>query len=834
MTPRKRSETTEPLSPAADPTEVEFSHEAKAAFAEFGAYTNSRAIPDVRDGLKSGARRMLWAFHQASAVPGKPTRKAALLVGQVMAYHAHGDAGIYDTVVTMAHVPSDGAPTKKVIPLIYGQGSWGDPDNGAAASRYTEARLNEQAMMLLGQSDEILGKGEKAEVFEDGVRMVKNYTGELDEPVVLPALWPQFVINGVEGIGVGVSTSTPGHHPREVLDLALTLVDTDTPRMTTVRKILSGPELPADCDIFDVNGGIDSYLTTGRGQFIMRARYTVESKKGESGRMRHTMVVTGLPFRVSPSMVIAGINELSADGVIPPTPAVNLSDATGTRLEIDLGQADPEAMIKHLLFHGKKTRLQEQFSVNSWAIVGGQVRRVSTLDALRAWVSHRRSVIRHRSKFRLDRATERHEVVTGFLKAVPIAHLIVELVRASQDRTEAAAAMVARWSFTERQCQAILDMSVGQLSKLGVDKYESERQTLEARIAECNDLLSNPKALNSRLKEEIRAAKALFSDYERRCRIVEGDGRIEKPKSVADVIPAKKIVIARTSSHYLRQVSKRNINPVVGIDHVVEFIETSSHHMVDVVTNRGNLTRLKPESVPDRSTKADALIPGAMSLGERSVFASSSTREADLFTVTRGGLVKRTGCDELSRLRPGRTYSIMPTADDEVAWAFYDDPTLAGRRIVGVTEKGYVAAVDANDEVFRAKGRSARGNPLMRVSQGDRLVWVGMLTNGDRLVAWTQLGGAFTFTASQLSTHARGTKGTLVCHHKSPLAGVVSGSERTLMIFHPELEQARAVDTKTLTSGVEVKRPVVVDDLAKESVVAWLAPAPDRSESSEA
>jgi len=820
MSPRKPKQDVDVTPPANAVEDVEFSAEARAAMVEFGSYANSRTIPDVRDGLKSGARRTLWAIFKAGAVPGKPTRKSALLAGAVLAYHPHGDAGIYDGMVTMAHVPSDGKPVKKVVPLLHGQGGWGDLDFGAAASRYTEARLNDEAMMLLGDSEEVLGKGEQPEIAENGVRMVKNYSGELDEPTVLPALWPQFVINGAEGIGVGVSTMSPGHNPNEALDLALALVDTDNPRWDTVSRLMPGPDLPADCDIYDIDGGIKSYMTTGRGQFMMRARYTIEQET-KRGVTRHIMVVTGLPFRVSPTMVMEGITQAIEAEELPPMAMRNLSDGNGMRLEIDLGTGDPEPLVQRLLYYGRKTRLQEPFSVHSWAIVDNQVQRVSTIDALRAWVAHRRTVIRHRTKYRLDKAEERLEVVVGLLKAVPIAHLIVEVVRASANRAEAAAEMTKRWGFTDRQNQAILDMNVGQLSKIGVERYESEREHLEARIKECKDILGNPKVLNARLKAEIRAAKKHFAGVTRRCTLMDGDARVERPKATVAVVPAKKVLLARTSTYFLRQVAKRNIAPVVGVDHVTGFIETTNHDFVDVVTNLGNVTRLRASTIPDKATRADMLV--SVGVGERCVFASSHPGGADLITVSASGMVKRTGRDTMNAMRPTRAYNVQPIApESEVAWAFHSVPGT-GERLVAITAHGYVLAVNADDPVFRAKARSSKGNPLINLARDDSLIWVGLLCDDDRVVAWNSAGGTFTFKASQIETFKRGVKGRLVHQHKAPLVGAVGGSGRMLCLFHPEMESAREIDVKSLTSGTEVKRPGAVEGIAGAGTVVWLS-----------
>jgi DNA gyrase subunit A len=815
MSPTNKVTTPEPT--ATD--DVEFSVEARSAFEEFGAYSNSRSIPDVRDGMKTGGRRTLWAVHRANAVPGKSTRKAALLVGQVMAYHPHGDAGIYDGMVTMTHVPSDGPSIRKLVPLIYGQGGWGDVDHGAAASRYTEARLNEEAMLMLGLSEDVLGKSEAAEVTENGVRMVKNYSGELDEPTVLPALWPQFVINGAEGIGAGVSTFTPGHHPAEALDLALALVDTDNPRWSTIQKLMPGPDLPADCDIYDIDGGIENYMTTGKGQFMMRARYEIVPSQGR-GKKSHTLVVTGLPFRISPTMVVEGINDLIASEELPPLRMRNLTDGNGIRLEIDLGSGDPDAIVQRLLYFGRKTRLQEAFSVNSWAIVDNQVRRVSTIDALREWVAHRRTVIRRRTKFRLDKAEERHEVVIGLLKAVPIAHLIVEVVRNSANRADAAVEMTKQWGFTERQNQAILDMNVGQLSKLGVERYEAEKDFLEARIADCKKILAEPKTLSARLKDEIRATKKHFADVPRRTRLFEGSAKVERPKSAAVVVPAKKVYLAHTSTWYLRQVAKRNINPIVGVDHVTGFIETTNHDFVDVVTNRGGLTRIKASAVPDKATRADALVDVAV--GEKSVLAMSTPGGADVVMVTRSGFVKRAGAEDNSKMRVGRTYNVLPLSDgDEVGWAFHAVPGK-DERFVAITAKGYVLAVDADDQVLRPKSRTARGNPLINITKDDSLVWVGLVGAKDRVVAWTEHGGTFTFKSAQVETLNRGVKGKLVCHHKSPVVGATSGAGKVLRLFHPEMDEARAVDVKTITAGIDIKRPVAVEGIAQNGTVVWL------------
>lgn len=784
--------------------EADFSQEATEAFEQFGAYSNYRAIPDVRDGLKPGGRRILWAMNEANAVPGKKTIKAMSAIGDIMKYHPHGDSGTYTAMVTMAHVPSEGLPVKRYCPLIHGQGGWGDIDFGASAPRYTECRLNEYAMAILGSAPGVI-EG-PAEIRENGVDMVLNYSGDRYEPSVLPSMFPNFVINGVEGIGTGVATNAPSHNMDEALNLAIKMVDNPNPRWETISSILLGPDMPADADIFQDpkwEDGIKSYMTDGMGSFIMRARYTVTDYK-IGRKTAHQIEVTGLPFRVSPNMCIAGIAELIAGSELPDDiEAANYTTAAGISLVIDIKENNVEETIQRLLFRGSISGFQQSIAVFCNAIVDGRVRTIGTIEALRVWIDHRRDVVRRRSRFRLERAEERLEIVDGFIKAVPLAEEIVRTVRASANRSEASDAMIKTWSFTYNQTQAILDMTIGQITKLGFDRYESEKINLLSLIDECHDLLNNPDSLDKRLKQEMRAIRDEYATP-RRCALrLKETAEIDRPMKPVIESPAVKGLLVKSSGNWVRWSKTRGVNKIVGNgDHVTSIKTITNQNYMDAISSFGYQYRLLCDDLPEKMTKADSLFP--LDPGENIVLvdagATISGDNVSLVTLTKSGQIKRLDESTWTDVKVGKYKQVMQVDDKQdnpLAFAFF----LPEDSDIGILT-AYGRLLRLSKDTILAKGRTAHGLDSIRLENDkDSIIWAGSIRDDSKITYYTSDEQVGWFYCGDIQTSGRNSRGLTITKSSNLILGAVEGDGDIINYFSSTMGEVATLTLDGQSAG---------------------------------
>lgn len=724
---RSRADASEIPVDTRPPEIVELKQEAEDAYLRFAATANHRMIPNVYDGLKPVHRRILLSLLRGGTRSNARYVKTMKSIGLTMGIHPHGDAGIADAFKTLTW-GKYGPPIRINVPLLDGQGNWGSLDDAPAAPRYTECRLDVTGERLLG----IHNNGSVvSEIDEQAVNMVPVYSGESMEPTTLPALFPGFVVNNSDGIGAPIKSEVPGHNLREAMNLALKLVDTPNPRWSTITDIMPGPDLPCDCDIFiESEDGVPSYYDDGYGSFVMRARYTINRDEG-------TITFTGFPFRVSAEKAVEGIQSLVESGNLDPkVQAFNLSDADGMKVEVDCNGVDIDDTLQRLLFNGKVTRLQTQFNASMNAVVDGRIRMVGPIEGIRLWISHRRKTIRARSKFRRNKAEARLEVVLGFLKAVPIAEEIVQVVRASSSKAEASEEMMKRWSFTERQCAAILDMSISQITKLGVDRYENERNNLQELIDECNSILNDPGYLNKVLKAEIRAVRDELGT-DRRCNIVYESSKVARPERPAIVIPATPMKMAVSDSMWVKAGKRAPRNMSVGNDYFTKVIDLFDTDTIEAVSNAGYHYRIDVEDLPDKAVKLDSLFP-AMDEGENIVgFAVSSpdsSENPDIMMVTNYGRCKRFPFEGYDGGRRSQIYQIFPLDEDEKIVSVVPIAQDDQRPIAVVTDFGYISIVDTNS-LSAKKSRSAAGMPLMRMSDGEaEVVWAGLVDDSDRLV----------------------------------------------------------------------------------------------------
>lgn len=786
--------------------QAEFSREANEAFIQYASYDNARSIPDVRDGLRLGARRIIWGMNEVDARVGKRMVKGVVAAAAGLNYHPHGDSAAYTTIVTMAHEPEDGKPVKMLVPIVHGQGSWGDLDFGAASARYTDCQINRYGMTLLGSL-----AGSIIEIQEDAVPMYLNYTGEQYEPEVMPALAPNFVINGAFGaIGTGISSQSAPHNPIEALKLAVKFIEAPTylsgeltdKRMETIRSIMPGPDFPADCDIFD-NGGIESYYKTGHGGVVMRARYEIGTQK--IGRKTETTITfTGFPYRISPTMVLEGLVELRDLGRIPDhVVGVDITSRdNGPRVLMSIGESDPDEILNALFFFGEKSGLQTSYAVYSRAIVNGKIRSIGTIEAIGEWIDHRRTVVRNRSKYRLNKAKSRLEIVLGYLQAAPIAHELVDLIRASDDRPAAGKAMQARWGFTERQTHAILDMTIGQITKLGIEKYADERDTLEALIADCERLLKDDAFRDERIIQEIKTViKELSNTYDlsRRCSINGSVPVTTRPEEKAP--PAVPGVYITTPGGWVRWAKTRGVSKIVGSEYVTRTESIDNRQFVDAVSDFGWQYRVLADELPEKMAKLGSMFSGSLDAGESLIWNEVVQNQHEgrgeaprsLIVFTSLGRVKRIDPDVWDNLRVGRTNrnakSIIRLEDGEtVIHSFSIDPNSQD---IGVLT-AYGKFLRFDPLTLSPKGRAAAGIPGVKLEPqpNDTIVWAGPW-GGTQMIYWTDNGLVGRLLSESTSVAGRNTKGSTVVDSSSIISGAVVGSDsaNALRYFLPDADE---------------------------------------------
>ncbi|MEC7580384.1 MAG: DNA topoisomerase (ATP-hydrolyzing), partial [Actinomycetota bacterium] len=488
----------------------------------------SRALPDVRDGLKPVHRRIIWDMEQQGFRPDRPFVKCARVSGDTMArYHPHGDSAIYDALVRLAQ------PFSVRHPLIDFHGNYGSPDFGPAASRYTECRLHPLAMQLL------------ADIDEDTVDMVPNYDGSTEQPSVLPARFPNLLVNGSQGIAVGMATNIPPHNLGEVIDATMHLIDNPDATSDDLMEFVKGPDFPTGGSILGRAGIIDAYRT-GRGSVKMRATATID--EGKSGRME--IIVTELPYQTSCSAIAARITELVDNGDIEGIADINDGSSGGeTSLVITLKRDANANVVLNNLF--KLTQLQTSFSINMVALVDGVPRTLNLRDAIDGYVRHQIEVITRRSNFRLEKAKRREHILDGRIKALNVIDEIIALIRGSEDAQAAKAALMEKpYGFSEAQAVDILDMQLRQLTRLSRIDIESELESIRENIKELESILADDKKLRGVIKDELGSVRDDFA-ADRVCAITYDEGEM----SIEDLVEDKELVVVMTEAQYVKAVS---------------------------------------------------------------------------------------------------------------------------------------------------------------------------------------------------------------------------------------------------------------------------------------
>jgi DNA gyrase subunit A len=726
---------------------IALSEEMESSFLEYAmSVIMSRALPDVRDGLKPVHRRIIWDMEEQGFRPDRGHVKCARVAGDTMArFHPHGDSAIYAALVRMAQ------PFSLRHPLIDFHGNYGSPDFGPAASRYTECRLDPLAMELLAGID------------EDTVDMIPNYDGTTEEPIVLPARFPNLLVNGSQGIAVGMATNIPPHNLGEVIDAVVHLIDHPDADADALMEFIKGPDFPTGGQILGRAGIMDAYRT-GRGSVKTRAKASIE--EGKNGR--YEIVVTELPYQTSCSAIAARIQQLVDNGDLDGIADVNDGSNGGkTELIISLKRDGNANVVMNNLF--KLTQLQSTFSINMVALVKGVPKQITLRDALVAYVDHQVEVITRRTQNRLKKARHREHILEGRIKALDVIDEIIKLIRASDDVSIARDGLMSTpFEFSEIQANDILDMQLRQLTRLSRIDLQTELDELRLKIIDLQDILDNPDRLNTVIKEEITAIRDKFAT-DRKCELTYDIGEM----SIEDLTDDKELVIVMTEAQYVKAVPAgsfktqgRGGRGVSGgklkLDDIVRHvIFTTAHAHLLFFSNLGKVYRLRALDVPERERTAKGMpIVNLLPLipGER-VEAIIDTREFGidryLFFATKKGTVKKTTFTEYDKSRRDGLIAINLKDGDELVKVI---ETSGDDDIFMVSGGGMTIRFNEND--VRSMGRTAAGVRGMKLKNDqDRVVSVDVARDDTSILIVTEAGYGKRTQLDSFNVQGRGGQG---------------------------------------------------------------------------
>jgi DNA gyrase subunit A len=730
---------------------IEIQEEMERSFLDYAmSVIVSRALPDARDGLKPVHRRILWDMEVQGFRPDRPHVKCARVSGDTMAkFHPHGDGAIYDALVRMAQ------PFSLRHPLIDFHGNYGSPDFGPAASRYTECRLDPLAMQLLAGID------------ENTVDFSATYDGSSTEPVVLPSRFPNLLVNGSQGIAVGMATNIPPHNLGEVIDATVHLVHNPEATPDDLMQFVKGPDFPTGGLILGRSGIIEAYRT-GRGSVKMRASASIEEvgKRGD----RFQIVVTQMPYQVSVTSVVDRVKDLVASGDLVGIDDINdeTSQKTGTRLVIPLKKDANANVVLNNLF--KLTQLQTSFAVNTVALVNGVPRTLNLVQALQAYIDHQLEVITRRSEHRLDKRRRRAHIVEGLIRALNVIDEIIALIRASDDRPAALAGLMTEpFSFSEEQANHILDMRLGQLTRLSRIDLESELATLRSEIAELEAILADEARKRAVIIEELLDIRAKHATP-RRAILTHDSGDIDDLELIDD----KELVVVMTKAGYLKTVDatsfrtqKRGGVGVAGArlrtdDLVSHVIFTTAHAYLLLFSNRGRVYRLRAHEIPERERNAKGLpVVNLLPLApDETIQAIIDTREYGteryLFFVTRLGQVKKTTFSEYDSSRRDGLIALNLREGDELVRVVvtdgHDDLILVSR--MGMS-------IRFSEEDVRPMGRAAAGVRGMKLRAGDMVVSADVVRPDAALLLVTDNGYGKRTQTDRFNAQGRGGQGVI-------------------------------------------------------------------------
>ena len=803
--------------------DVNLTSEMKTSFIDYAmSVIVARALPDVRDGLKPVHRRILYGMNELGVTPDKPHKKSARITGDVMGkYHPHGDSSIYEAMVRMAQWWS------YRYMLVDGHGNFGSMDgDGAAAQRYTEARMSKIALEML------------RDINKNTVDFADNYDASEREPLVLPARFPNLLVNGATGIAVGMATNIPPHNLGETIDAVKLMMD--NPEVTTreLMEVLPGPDFPTGALVMG-KSGIHKAYETGKGSIVLRSRTEIEVTK--SGRER--IVVTEFPYMVNKTKVHEHIVRLVQEKRIEGITAVrDESNREGVRFVIEVRRDASANVILNNLF--KMTQMQTNFGFNMLAIQNGVPKVLSLRQILGAYIEHQKEVVTRRTIFDKEKAEARAHILEGLLIALDHIDEVIRIIRNSQTDAEAQAELMSKFKLSERQSQAILDMRLRRVTGLERDKIQSEYDDLVALIADLADILAKPERVATIIKEELEEVKRKFGDA-RRTELMVGEVLSLEDE---DLIEETDVLITLSNKGYIKRLDqaeftaqKRGGRGVQGTgvkddDFVRELVSTSTHDHLLFFTNKGRVYRLKGYEIPEYGRTAKGLpIVNLLKLDEGESIQTIINVEQDrsdesyLFFTTRQGVVKRTNVAEFSNIRQNGLKALNLRDEDELINVFLTD---GNTDVIIGTKYGY--SVRFNEAVVRNMGRSATGVRGVNLRDGDKVVGASVITDQDEVLVITEKGYGKRTIAGEYPTKGRGGKGIKtanITEKNGPLAGLltVKGDEDLMIITDTGVMIRTGVadisQTGRSTQGVKVMR---LDQDAK--IVTFTTVQPDEKD----
>ncbi|MCY7021485.1 DNA gyrase subunit A [Streptococcus sanguinis] len=783
---------------------VNLTSEMKTSFIDYAmSVIVARALPDVRDGLKPVHRRILYGMNELGVTPEKPHKKSARITGDVMGkYHPHGDSSIYEAMVRMAQWWS-----YRYV-LVDGHGNFGSMDgDGAAAQRYTEARMSKIALEML------------RDINKNTVDYIDNYDASEREPVVLPARFPNLLVNGATGIAVGMATNIPPHNLVESIDAVKLVMDNPEATTRDIMEVLPGPDFPTGALVMG-KSGIHRAYETGKGSIVLRSRTEIEEMK--NGRER--IVVTEFPYMVNKTKVhehiVRLVQEKRIDGI---TAVRDESNREGVRFVIEVRRDASAHVILNNLF--KLTQMQTNFSFNMLAIQNGVPKILSLREILLAYIEHQKEVVTRRTAFDKEKAEARAHILAGLLIALDHIDEVIRIIRNSETDAEAQAELMAKFELSERQSQAILDMRLRRLTGLERDKIQSEYDELIALIADLADILVKPERVIAIIKEELDEVKRKFAD-DRRTELMVGEVLSLEDE---DLIEEADVLITLSNKGYIKRLNqaeftaqKRGGRGVQGTgvkddDFVKELVSTSTHDRLLFFTNKGRVYRLKGYEIPEYGRTAKGLpVVNLLKLDEgetiQTIINVQQDRSDDsyLFFTTRHGVVKRTSVTEFANIRQNGLKALNLKDEDELINVFLTDG--AADVIIG-TKFGY--SVRFNETAVRSMSRIATGVRGVNLREGDQVVGAGVIAEGDEVLVITEKGYGKRTLASEYPTKGRGGKGIKTANitdKNGPLAGLmtVTGEEDLMIITNTGViirtSVANISQTGRSTMGVKVMR----------------------------
>lgn len=771
-----------------------------------------RALPDVRDGLKPVHRRILFSMYKNGMTPDKPHKKSAHVVGDVLAkYHPHGDSAVYDAMVRMAQ------PFSTRYTLVDGHGNFGSVDgDSAAAMRYTEVRMSKLAIELL------------ADIEKNTINYIPNYDESLEEPVVLPSRYPNLLVNGSSGIAVGMATNIPPHNLREVIDGVIALIDQPDINSMDLMKFINGPDFPTGGIIMGKRGIRQAY-ETGRGVIKVRAKTQIE--KMNNGKMR--IVATELPYQVNKAKLIEKIADLVRDKKIDGiTDLRDESDRTGMRMVIELRRdVNPQVVLNQLY---KNTQLQETFGTIMLAIVDGEPKVLNLKEVLFHYLEHQKDVVVRRTKYELAKAEERAHIVEGLKIALDNIDAVIKTIRSSRTTEEARNNLISRFSLSEKQAQAILEMRLQRLTGLEREKLDEEYKVLMEKIEYFRSVLADEGMVYDIIKEEISIIKEKYSDV-RRTEISISDDKLEMEDLIAD----EDVVITISHTGYIKRMptdtykSQRRGGKGItamttkGEDFVEQLFITSTHNYLMFFTNKGKVYRLKVYEIPEasRQSKGTAIINLLYINGDEQITTVIPVKEYTtdwyLLAATQKGIVKKTDLSEYDTSRKDGIIAISLADDDELMGVQLTD---GNQDVILVTKEGM--SIRFNEQDVRSMGRTAHGVRGIRLDNDDEVVGMDIIRNDSQLLVITDKGYGKRSPVEEYRTQSRGGKGILTLRI-TPRNGKLVGTKvvkegEEIMIISKEGIIIR-LKTDDISSMSRTTQGVLIMRVGEEDAVVAIA-----------